>query len=36
MARTDERLDVEQDIAFQKRDWTFERAGWAVILIAPE
>jgi hypothetical protein len=31
MAESD-RLEVDQDLRFQQRDWTFERAGWIGIL----
>jgi hypothetical protein len=33
MAQTEKGLEVDQDLEFQRRDWTFERAGWVAMLV---
>jgi hypothetical protein len=33
MAMAETRLDVDQDLEFQRRDWTFERIGWIAMLL---
>lgn len=33
MPQTDKGLEVDQDLEFQRRDWTFERAGWFAMLV---
>jgi hypothetical protein len=33
MADAEHELDIDQDLEFQRRDWTFERVGWIVMLL---
>lgn len=33
MADAETELDIDQDLEFQRRDWTFERIGWIGILV---
>jgi hypothetical protein len=33
MANTESQLDVDQDLEFQRRDWSFERIGWIAMLL---
>jgi hypothetical protein len=32
MAQGEKGLEVDQDLEFQRRDWTFERVGWIAML----
>ena len=33
MASAETELDIDQDLEFQRRDWTFERIGWLAMLL---
>jgi hypothetical protein len=33
MADAEQELDIDQDLEFQRRDWTFERVGWIAMLL---
>jgi hypothetical protein len=33
VVRPDNRFQVDQDIAFQRRDWIFERIGWGALFL---
>lgn len=33
MTRKGDQFEVDQDLAFQRRDWIFERVGWAALAL---